>query len=94
MVIKEALKVLVVQQYEKYLGLPLLVGRNTKDSFANIKYWKWKKLQGWEAKLLSQDKREVLIKAVAQALPTYTMSCFKLPVTLCHEIEALIRKFY
>ena len=94
MVIKEALKVLVVQQYEKYLGLPLLVGLNTKDSFANIKYWKWKKLQGWEDKLLSQDRREVLIKAVAQALPTYTMSCFKLPVTLCHKIEALIRKFY
>ena len=94
MVIKEALKVLVVQQYEKYLGLPLLVGLNTKDSFAKIKYWKWKKLQGWEDKLLSQDRREVLIKAVAQALPTYTMSCFKLPVTLCHEIEALIRKFY
>ena len=38
--------------------------------------------------------REVLIKAVAQALPTYTMSCFKLPGTLCHEIEALIRKFF
>ena len=38
--------------------------------------------------------REILLKAVAQALPTYTMSCFKLPITLCHEIEALIRKFY
>ena len=38
--------------------------------------------------------REVLIKAVAQTLPTYTMSCFKLPGTLCHEIEALIQKFF
>jgi len=37
---------------------------------------------------------EILIKVVVQALPTYTMSCFKLPVTLCHEIEALIRKFF
>ena len=38
--------------------------------------------------------REVLIKAIAQALPTYIMSCFKQPGTLCHEIEALIRKFF
>ena len=35
-----------------------------------------------------------MIKAVAQALPTYTMSCFKLPGTLCHDIEALIRNFF
>ena len=31
---------------------------------------------------------------MAQALPTYTMSCFKLPIGLCHEIEALIKKFF
>ena len=31
---------------------------------------------------------------MAQALPTYTMSCFKLPNGLCHDIEALVRKFY
>ena len=54
----------------------------------------WKKLQGWEGKLLSQAGREILIKAVAQALPTYTMSCFKLPIGLCHDMEALIRIFF
>ena len=31
---------------------------------------------------------------MVQAIPTFTMSCFKLPVRLCDEIEALIRKFY
>ena len=93
-VIKEALGIQVVQQYEKYLGLPSFVGRNKKESFAHLKQRIWKKLQGWEVKLLSQAGREILIKAVAQALPAYTMSCFKLPINLCHEIEALIRKFY
>ena len=73
--------------------LPLWV-KIKKESFAHLKQRIWKKQQGWEVKLLSQARREILIKAVVQALPTNTMSCFKLPVTLCHEIKALIHKFF
>ena len=29
-----------------------------------------------------------------QAIPMYSMSCFKLPITLCHEIEAMVSKFW
>ena len=43
---------------------------------------------------MSQAAREILIKAIAQALPTYTMICFKLSFTLCHEIESQICKFF
>lgn len=93
-VIKQTLGVPVIHQYESYLGLPSFIGRSKNNSFAKIKQQVWKGLQGWEGKLLLQMGREVLIKAVAQALPTYTMSCFKLPGTLCHEMEALIRKFF
>ena len=92
--IKLALGVPEIIQYEKYLGLPSLVGRNKKASFNYIKERVWKKLQGWKEKLLSQAGREILIKAVVQAIPTYTMSCFKLPVGLCSEIESLIRRFW
>ena len=44
--------------------------------------------------MLSQGGREVLIKAVLQAMPTYTMGCFLLPKSLCKDIESLIRKFW
>nr|XP_023903860.1 uncharacterized protein LOC112015657 [Quercus suber] len=92
--IKVTLGVPEIMQYEKYLGLPSLVGKRKKESFNYIKEKVWRKLQGWEAKLLSQAGREVLLKAVIQAIPTYTMGCFKLPVGLCNEIESLIKKFW
>ena len=43
---------------------------------------------------MSQAGREILIKTIIQAIPTYTMSCFKLPKGLIREIEILIRKFW
>ena len=87
------LGVLEVKQYEKYLGLPSFVGRGKKVSFAFIKEMVWSNLKGWKEKLLSQAGREVLIKAVIQALPTFAMSYFKLPTSLSHDIKVMVYKF-
>lgn len=38
--------------------------------------------------------REVPIKAVLQAIPSYVMSCFKLPDSVCHGIEQACAKFW
>ena len=54
----------------------------------------WRKLQVWEGKLLSQAGREVLLKSVIQAILTFTMGCFKLPLGLCNEIEAMIKTYF
>ena len=71
--IKEAWGVSEITHYERYLGLPSFVGKGKKASFNYIKEKVWRKLQGWEGKLLSQAGREVLIKLVIQVIPTYTM---------------------
>lgn len=74
--------------------MPSLIGKGKKASFSYIKERVWKKLQGWEGKLLSQVGWEVLIKVVIQAIPAFAMGCFKLSLGLCHEIEVQIRKFW
>lgn len=83
-----------IQHYEKYLGLPSFIGRAKKASFTQIKERVWAKMQGWKEKLLSQAGKEIMIKAVIQSIPAYSMSVFKLPVSLCKDIEIMIRKFW
>ena len=40
------------------------------------------------------EGKEIMIKAVIQSIPAYSMSVFKLPVSLCKDIEMMIRKFW
>jgi ribonuclease HI len=82
------------QRYDSYLGLPALVGRSRVAAFRSIKERIWKKLQDWKVKFLSQAGKEVLLKAVIQAIPTYSMSVFMLPRSLCLEINSLMSKFW
>ena len=92
--IKLSLNVLAIQHYEKYLGLTSFVDREKKSCFTHIKERIWAKMQGWKEKLMSQVGKEVIIKAVVQSIPTYSMSVFKLPVGLCKAIEAVIQNFW
>ena len=65
-----------------------MVGKSRVASFASIKGRIWDKINGWKEKFLSHAGKEVLMKAVLQAIPTYTMSVFKRCVkglTLCSQ---------
>ncbi|XP_042939609.1 uncharacterized protein LOC122274659 [Carya illinoinensis] len=83
-----------VQQYERYLGLPLSLVDKKKRAFHTIKQKFWQKLQCWKEKLLSQGGKEVLLKAVALSIPTYAMSCFLLPSGFCSKLEGLMANFW
>ena len=84
----------MIKHREKYLGLPSLVGRNKKNTFNSIKDKLRKQLASWKEKLLSNVGKKVLIKAVAQAILTYTISVFKLPDSLCEDLTSMIRNFW
>ena len=44
--------------------------------------------------MLSKAGKEVLIKAIAQAIPTYTMGVFQIPGKLCDELDAMCARFW
>ena len=71
-----------MNHFKSYLGLPTLVGRTKYHTFSYLIDRIWKKLQGWKGKMLSKAGKEVLIKAVAQSIPTYTMSVFQIPLKI------------
>lgn len=77
--------------FGRYLGLPEMVGRSKTDAFSFIRQRVMKRLDSWYFKLLSLAGKEVLIKAVATALPTYCMSCFLLPIGIANQITSAIR---
>lgn len=88
------LNINVEARTEKYLGLPIYMGRSKSKNFAYLKDRVWKRIQGWKEKLLSKAGKEILIKAVAQTIPSYAMSCFDLTKTLCDEISAMICRYW
>ncbi|XP_059628916.1 uncharacterized protein LOC132271532 isoform X2 [Cornus florida] len=78
----------------KYLGMPAIIGRSKSDVFHFVSQKVQDRLSAWKAKYLSKGGKEVLIKAVLSSLPTYVMSCFRLPASLCEKIMQLIRAFW
>jgi hypothetical protein len=80
--------------FEKYLGLPVLVGRSKMRTFEGIQSRVRKKVDGWKEKFMSQAGKEILIKAVVQAIPMYSMSIFQLPKKLCSNLNSIMCRFW
>jgi hypothetical protein len=93
-VVKQALEVTQETFETKYLGLPTPEGRMNKGKFKSLQDKLLKRLIQWGKIFLSQGGKEVLIKAVAQALPVYVMGIFKLPFGLLEELTKMIRDFW
>lgn len=51
-------------------------------------------LQGWKGKMFSIGGCDILIKVVAQAIPSYTMSIFRLLAEFCNRLRSVISNFW
>lgn len=69
-----------------------MIGKSRYNSFRSLKERVWNKVNSWKNNFLSQAVKEVLIKAVIQAIQTYTMSVFRLPNKLCNDISKMTVK--
>ena len=78
---------------EVYLGNCLVFGRQKKE-FEKLKERIYIRLEGWKNKMLSRVGKPTLIKAVVQAIPTYSMSIFKIPKGVCEEMDVITRRFW
>lgn len=78
----------------RYLGLPGEWQRSKTQTLNWLKDRVWQKIQGWKEKFLSTTGKEVLIKAVVQAIPSYVMSIFMLPKTFCAKLAAMTARFW
>jgi hypothetical protein len=79
---------------DKYLGLPALVGADRSDCFEHFIERIIQRINGWKEKQLSIGGKEILLKAVAQAIPVYAMSVFLVPKGVCKKVMDAIMKFW
>ncbi|CAA7020616.1 unnamed protein product [Microthlaspi erraticum] len=78
----------------KYLGLPESFGRRKKDLFTVIVDRIRQRAIKYSSRFLSAAGKMTMIKSVLSAIPTYAMSCFKLPAGLCKRIQSAITRFW
>ena len=83
-----------MENCEKYLGLPMVGGKSNVNTFKDLGEKITRRVMGWKEKYISKAGREILIKTVAQAIPTYTMGMFKIPKALCDTINSTLAKYW
>lgn len=76
------------------MGLSTALGRSTKKAFEYMPTRLKKLVGGWSGKEASSAGREVLLKSVAQAVPTYPMSCFLVPKDICRKMKTIISNYW
>ena len=79
---------------DKYLGFPTPEGRMHKGRFQTLQAKICKRVIQWGENYLSSGGKEILIKAVIQAIPVYVMGIFKLPDSICEDLTRLTRNFW
>ncbi|KAH1031338.1 hypothetical protein J1N35_043512 [Gossypium stocksii] len=82
----------LVNDLGTYLGVPLLLNRVTKGTFQFLIDKFQRKLNGFDARLLSMAGRITLVKSVLQTIPSYLMQSAMIQLGVCQQIDQMVRR--
>ncbi|XP_031131897.1 uncharacterized protein LOC116033284 [Ipomoea triloba] len=92
--VASVLGVVQAPNFGKYLGLPSFIGREKKIVFSYVEDKIRSRIGSWNKKFLSQAGKEILLKSVAQSMPTFSMSVFLLPASVCLSIQRVMNRYW
>ncbi|XP_013589029.1 uncharacterized protein LOC106404232 [Brassica napus] len=92
--IKDALGIQNEGGMGSYLGIPEDISGSKCKLFAFLRDKLMHRVNGWTGRWLSKGGKEVLIKSILLALPTYVMSTFLLPLEICENLASAIAQFW
>lgn len=90
----QALQMGEANENSTYLGLPSTLGRNKSVILGYLKNEACSRVKSWDGKYISRSGKEILIKSVAHALPTYAMNVFLLPLEITKNIEKTLSNYW
>jgi hypothetical protein len=79
---------------DKYIGLPAIVGMDRSDCFQFLVDRVYNRKNEWMEIFLSAGGKEVLLKAIAQAMPTYAVSVLKISKQICKGTMGVMSKYW
>ncbi|XP_060968504.1 uncharacterized protein LOC133036050 [Cannabis sativa] len=92
--LKDCLGISTLMHKEKYLGNPLLVSIKKREDFSFLKAKVLNRLEGWKAKCLSHAGRLTLAQSVLRSIPCYAMSTFRIPRSICKDLDSIMARFW
>ncbi|CAN1188669.1 Putative ribonuclease H protein At1g65750 [Linum perenne] len=81
------------QDLGRYLGVPIIHGRNSKDLYQYLLERIDQKLARWRSKNLSAAGRASLVLSVLNSVPTFAMQTTLLPSEISEKIDRKLRNF-
>ncbi|XP_019085584.1 PREDICTED: uncharacterized protein LOC109126473 [Camelina sativa] len=77
-----------------YLGIPESLGGSKTKVFSFVRDRLQSCTTGWTANLLSKGGKEVMVRSVVTAVPSFVMSCYRLSKTITSKLTSAVANFW